>query len=158
MPEITARLALLLCLMMAPLMLAAADGDIYPFDSAAKEERFQELTKDLRCPKCQNQNIADSNAPIAKDMREEVYRMVSDGASEEEVVNSLVSRFGEFVRYKPQLEGRTLMLWATPLVVVLVGFLTVAIIVIRSRRYGESASALTPEQRQRAEKILKDSR
>lgn len=158
MAETLSRLILLTCLIMLPLALTAADGDIYPFDSEAKQERFQQLTKELRCPKCQNQNIADSNAPIAEDMKDEVYRMVRDGASDDQVVDSLVARFGEFVRYKPQFDGRTLMLWATPVLVVFVGFLTVAVIVIRSRRHGESASSLTPEQRQRAERILKDSR
>ncbi|WP_166260955.1 cytochrome c-type biogenesis protein [Marinobacter salicampi] len=150
------RFILLLCLLL-PLAGIAADGDLYPFESQDEQDRFRTLTKELRCPKCQNQNIADSDAPIAKDMREEVYRMVKEGSSNDEVVDSLVSRFGEFVRYKPEFDGRTLMLWATPVIVVLMGLGIVISIVVRSRRNTETDSALSPEQRQRADRILKDS-
>lgn len=139
------------------LNLQAQGNDLYPLASPAEQERFQTLTQELRCPKCQNQNIADSDAPIAKDMREEVHRMLQQGASDEQVVDALVSRFGEFVRYKPQLEPRTVLLWATPVIVVLVGLLVITVVVVRSRRNTETASALTPEQRRRAEQILKDS-
>lgn len=138
-------------------VLAVAAGDVYPFESAEEEQRFRTLTSELRCPKCQNQTIADSNAPIAKDMRDEVYRMIQAGASNEEVTNALVDRFGEFVRYKPQIERRTLLLWATPLIAVLGGVLVVAGIVIRSRRPDRSKPGLSDDDRARAEKILRDS-
>ena len=82
--------------------------------------------------------LADSNAPISKDMRDAVYRMMKDGASNEEIVESLVGRFGEFVRYKPELDSRTFLLWATPAIAVFGGFLVVAGVVIRSRRAGPS--------------------
>lgn len=134
----------------------ATVSDVYPFDSAADRERFQTLTEELRCPKCQNQDIADSEAPIASDMRDEVYRMVRAGADNEAIVDSLVARFGEFVRYKPRLEKRTLILWATPPLVILIGVLMIAVMVIRSRRNSEQATALTPEQRERAEKLLRE--
>jgi cytochrome c-type biogenesis protein CcmH len=147
---------LLLVLWLVPVLGFSDTADLYPLDSEAKEERFRSLTKELRCPKCQNQNIADSNAPIAKDMRDDVYRMVAAGASEEEVVSSVVSRFGEFVRYKPQFEGRTFVLWATPALVVLVGLMAIFVVVVRSRRNSETASQLTDEQRRRAEEILRD--
>lgn len=139
------------------LNLQADSSDLYPLASPAEQERFQTLTQELRCPKCQNQNIADSDAPIAKDMREEVHRMLQEGASNEQVVDSLVARFGEFVRYKPELEPRTVLLWATPVIVVVVGLIVVTVVVVRSRRNTETASSLTPEQRRRAEQILKDS-
>ncbi|MDX1636307.1 MAG: cytochrome c-type biogenesis protein [Marinobacter sp.] len=149
------------CLVAAVLMslslnLQAEGADLYPLSSPAEQERFQALTEELRCPKCQNQNIADSDAPIAKDMREEVHRMLQQGASNEQVVDALVARFGEFVRYKPQLEPRTVLLWATPVIVVIVGLLVITLVVVRSRRNTETSSALTPEQRRRAEQILKD--
>lgn len=151
------RRYMLLILLLTPVVGLSDTSELYPLDSEIKEERFQSLVKELRCPKCQNQNIADSNAPIAKDMRNDVYRMVSEGATEDEVINSVVSRFGEFVRYKPQVEARTLLLWATPLLVVLVGVGLIAVVVVRSRRNSDTASALTEEQRRRAEQILKDS-
>lgn len=136
-----------------PSLMAEVD-DMHSFDSRAEEQRFHNLISELRCPKCQNQNIADSNAPISKDMRDEVYQMMSEGARNEEIVDALVSRFGEFVRYKPEVDRRTILLWATPVIAVVVGFLVVAIIVMRARRNGESEPALTDEERARAARIL----
>jgi cytochrome c-type biogenesis protein CcmH len=132
--------------------------DVHEFDSREQEQRFQNLIAELRCPKCQNQNIAESNAPISKDMRDEVYRMMSnEGASDEEITNALVARFGEFVRYRPEVDRRTIMLWATPALVVSIG---VVIIVLSVRRSGRSASAgddaLTDEERARASRLLND--
>ncbi|WP_273205040.1 cytochrome c-type biogenesis protein [Marinobacter subterrani] len=139
-------------LISAPAMAEVAD--VYDFDTMAQQQRYQNLTAELRCPKCQNQNIADSNSPIAEDMREEVYRMMKDGASDEAIVESLVARFGEFVRYKPELESRTVLLWATPAIAVLVGLLAVVGVVRRSRRAGTDAPALSEEEKARADKML----
>jgi len=142
-------------LLMALAALARADVEnVYDFESLSQEQRFQKLTEELRCPKCQNQNIADSAAPIARDMREEVHRMIRSGASDDEIVDSLVARFGEFILYKPRVEKRTLLLWATPALAVLIGFLAVLVVVIRSRRGGATEPALTAEEKARVEKIL----
>ena len=135
---------------------AAEVADVYDFSDRAQEQRYQNLIEELRCPKCQNQNIADSNAPISKDMRDAVYRMMKDGASNEEIVESLVGRFGEFVRYKPELDSRTFLLWATPAIAVLGGLLVVAGVVIRSRRAGPESPALSAEEQARANKMLAD--
>lgn len=143
----------LLMLVTAPTLMAEP-RDVYSFDTRQEEQRFQELISELRCPKCQNQNIADSNAPISKDMRDEVYSMMSQGASNEEIVNALVGRFGEFVRYKPEVDRRTILLWATPAIVVFVGLLVVAGIVVRSRRNSGNEPGLTDEERARASRIL----
>ncbi|MCK5865674.1 MAG: cytochrome c-type biogenesis protein CcmH [Marinobacter adhaerens] len=147
----------ILCLGFALLFagIAAADvADVYDFEDRAEEQRYQNLISELRCPKCQNQNIADSNAPISKDMRDVVYRMMKDGASNEEIVESLVGRFGEFVRYKPELDSRTFLLWATPAIAVFGGVLVVAGVVIRSRRAGPSGPALSTEEKARVDKML----
>lgn len=133
---------------------SAEVADVYDFDSAQQEERFQSLIEELRCPKCQNQNIADSNAPIAKDMRDEAYRMMRGGASEDEIVDSLVARFGEFILYNPAVEKRTLLLWATPFIAVFGGLLVVIGVVIRSRQSGKQAPALSAEEKARAAQIL----
>lgn len=141
-------------LMMYGPALTAEPNDVYSFDTQQEEQRFHNLISELRCPKCQNQNIADSNAPISKDMRDEAYQMMTDGASDEDIVGALVARFGEFVRYKPQVERRTLLLWATPVIAVLIGLVVVACIVIRARRNDENETALTDEERERASRIL----
>lgn len=129
-------------------------ADVYDFDSREQELRYQNLISELRCPKCQNQNIADSNAPISEDMRNEVYRMMQAGASNDEIVEALVARFGEFVRYKPELDSRTFLLWATPAIAVFGGLLIVAVVVIRARRSERQAAGLSAEERARAERIL----
>jgi cytochrome c-type biogenesis protein CcmH len=128
--------------------------DVYSFDSEEKQQRYQTMIVELRCPKCQNQNIADSNSPISKDMRDEVFRMMTDGASDVEIMDSLVGRFGEFIRYKPLVEKRTLLLWATPAISVLGGFLIVGGIVLRSRRNNQIDSELSAEEQARVAKIM----
>ena len=89
-------------------------------------------------------------------MRDAVYRMMKDGASNEEIVESLVGRFGEFVRYKPEFDSRTFLLWATPAITVLGGLLVVAGVVIRSRRAGPESPALSAEEKARVDKMLAD--
>ena len=147
------RLLLLAIILVLPLWVGAQQENpaaVYQFNSMAQEVRFQNLLEELRCPKCQNQNIVDSNAPISKDMRERVYEMMKGGASNEEITNSLVARFGEFVRYKPKLESRTLLLWATPALTVLVGLLVVGGVMVRARRRDTLAPDLTHEEREKA--------
>tara|TARA_R100001440_G_scaffold64237_8_gene84813 strand:+ start:28959 stop:29372 length:414 start_codon:yes stop_codon:yes gene_type:complete len=122
--------------------------------SDADRERFQELTKELRCPKCQNQSIADSNAPIASDMREAVHKLVQEGQSNEDIMLAMTSRFGEFVRYRPELDPRTFLLWFTPLIVIVLGLIAVAIVVIRSRRNATSEPVLTEDERSKVDAML----
>ncbi len=147
-------LCVLLLALLSPLAQAEV-ANVYEFDTAEQEQRFQDLIVELRCPKCQNQNIADSNAPISKDMRAEVYRRMRAGASNDEIVDALVARFGEFILYKPQVEKRTILLWATPAIAVLGGLLVVAGVVLRARRrQTEPEPALSAEEQARAAKIL----
>ncbi|TBW59407.1 cytochrome c-type biogenesis protein CcmH [Marinobacter halodurans] len=135
--------------------VAHAAGDTYPFDNDADRNRFETLTRELRCPKCQNQSIADSHAPIAADMRAEVHRLVQQGESNDAIMAAMTSRFGEFVRYRPELERRTLLLWFTPLVVVVVGIAAVVILVIRSRRSARIGEPVLSEaDRARLDRLL----
>lgn len=135
--------------------VAHAAGDTYPFDSEADRNRFETLTQELRCPKCQNQSIADSHAPIAADMRAEVHRLVQQGVSNDAIMAAMTSRFGEFVRYRPELEKRTLLLWFTPLIVVVVGIVAVTLLVIRSRRSARTSEPVLSEaDRARLDRLL----
>ena len=93
---------------------AQAVIETYDFSDPLLEERYQELSAELRCPKCQNQNIADSNAPIAKDLRKILYQQLEDGASDREILDYMVARYGEFVRYRPRFSGDTAILWLAP--------------------------------------------
>ncbi|PPK51959.1 cytochrome c-type biogenesis protein [Marinobacter persicus] len=128
--------------------------DVYDFDTRAEEQRYQNLIAELRCPKCQNNNIADSNSAISQDMRDEVYRMMKNGASNEEIVDALVSRFGEFVQYKPPVDRRTILLWAFPAIAVIGGFLVVVGVVMRSRQREQQGETLSQEDKRKAERIL----
>lgn len=148
------RIIMLLLLLTGPVLARAEVADVHDFDTREEEIRYRNLISELRCPKCQNQNIADSNAPIARDMREEVYRMMLDGAGNEEIIRSLEARFGEFVRYKPKLDSRTFILWFMPAIAVAAGLLVVAGVVLRARRREQNEPVLTEQERARAEKIL----
>jgi len=123
-------------------VLAIVDGHEYPFDNQKDAERFALLAEELRCPKCQNQNLADSNAPIAKDLRNKVYEQIQAGQSNEEIVQYLVDRYGDFVRYKPAFKSYTLVLWLSPVVL----FIIALIVFIRLGRGKKVAAPLTEEE------------
>lgn len=90
--------------------------DIFAFNSPETEQRAVALAKSLRCPQCQNQNLVESNSSIAMDLRLEVYQMVNQGKTDDEVIQIMTKRFGDFVRYDPPFARNTLMLWLFPLV------------------------------------------
>lgn len=96
---------------------------IYPFDSAKKEAQFDHLLKDLRCLVCQNQDLADSNAELAKDLRDQVYLLIKEGKSDSEVIDYLTSRYGDFILFKPPIKAITYLLWFGPALFLLLGFL-----------------------------------
>jgi cytochrome c-type biogenesis protein CcmH len=102
------------------------------FDSPEQEARFAELTTELRCTVCQNQNLADSDAPLAQDLRQEIYEMITAGRSDEEIKTFLVERYGDFELYRPPMQGNTLALWAVP-VVLLFGGAVAVFFVVRNR-------------------------
>ncbi|NLJ12908.1 MAG: cytochrome c-type biogenesis protein CcmH [Gammaproteobacteria bacterium] len=145
-------------LMLASLGLAQASIDTYDFSTQAERDRYRTLVEELRCPKCQNQNIADSDAPIAMDMRDEIFKKLEEGQSNEEIVGFLVDRYGDFVRYKPPVNKSTLILWYGPAALLVIGFLMVAVIVLRRRRslrVGKDEQQLSGDEQDRLADILK---
>lgn len=145
-------------LTLACLGSAQASIDTYEFSSQAERDRYRTLVEELRCPKCQNQNIADSDAPIAMDMRDEIFKKLEDGQSNDEIVGFLVDRYGDFVRYKPPVNKSTLILWYGPAAFLAFGFVMVAIIVIRRRRSTHTRQdehKLSSDERNRLADILK---
>jgi len=147
---------LLLCALLLLPVLGQAAVEVRQFDDPVTEQRYRDLTATLRCPKCENQAIDDSESPIATDMRERVYRQLQDGRSDKEILDFMVSRFGDYVLYNPRLEGRTLLLWGLPAGLVLLGALVV-VFMVRARRR-TSARDLSAEERQRLEALIKRER
>ncbi len=132
--------------------------DTYDFVDQAERDRYRVLTEELRCPKCQNQNIADSDAPIAMDMRAEIFKKLENGESNDEIVEFLVDRYGDFVRYNPPVNSSTAILWYGPFALLALGFGMVAVIVIRRRRAGRLESLdnqLSSDETSRLSDILK---
>ena len=135
--------------------VAQAAIDTYEFKNDAERDRFRELTKELRCPKCQNQDIADSNAPIATDLRREIFRMLGEGKDNQQIIDFMVDRYGDFVRYKPALTGKTAILWFGPLVLLVGGFEVIGVIVGRRRTQRTTRTdTLSAEERQRLDTLL----
>jgi cytochrome c-type biogenesis protein CcmH len=124
------RRIVLAILLLASLPLAAQEP--LGFDDPAQEARYKALTEELRCTVCQNQNLADSDAPLAQDLRREIHKMMTAGRSDAEIKTFLVERYGDFVLYRPPMQGNTLALWAIP-GVLLFGGAVVVLFVVRGR-------------------------
>ena len=122
------------------------------FASPEHEQRYRTLVDELRCLVCQNQTIAESNADLASDLRREVYRMVEDGRSAEEIAGFMVARYGDFVLYRPPLRGGTIALWAGPFLLAATG-LTVLAVYLRRRRRAPTAP-LDADERRRVQRIF----
>lgn len=135
-----AALLLGLGLALGAALPASAAIDVYEFESAAQEDDFHELTATLRCPKCQNNSIADSNAELAKDMRQKAFEMLSEGKSKQDVVDYMIARYGNFVTYDPPLMLSTVILWLGPVLFIVIGF---TVLVVRSRKNGTAKSSAT---------------
>lgn len=126
-------LALTFSLAVALSAPALANNAQYTFETDAQERQFRQLINELRCPKCQNQTIADSDAPLALDLRERVYQMTMEGQSREEIIEFMRMRYGDFVHYKPPMNASTLILWVGPGAVLLIGLGTIVMLTRKKR-------------------------
>ncbi|MEZ5586857.1 MAG: cytochrome c-type biogenesis protein [Sedimenticolaceae bacterium] len=115
---------------------ASARVEVHDFDGPEQEARYNKLIAELRCLVCQNQNLADSNAELAVDLRRKTYEMVKQDKSEGEIVDFMVDRYGEFVLYRPRLSNSTLLLWAGPFIILMIG-ISLLIRTVRRRRAGQ---------------------
>ena len=109
-----------LCLMLC-LTVAHAIDDTQAFDDPVLQGRYEKIIEEVRCLKCQNQTIKDSNAFLASDLRREIRRMLEEGKTDTEIFDFLVVRYGEFALYRPRASGKTLVLWIAPIVLLLGG-------------------------------------
>lgn len=113
---------------------AFAIGEIYEFSSPELLERYEELTKELRCPKCQNQNLSDSVSEISDDLRREIHLMLEQGQSDQQIKDFLVARYGTFVLYNPPAAGSTLWVWLVPVFFALAGGFLVWRVLLQARQ------------------------
>lgn len=128
-----AKRLLLLLSMMTLSMVSLAAIDIYEFDTESQRQRYHVLVDELRCPKCQNQNLSGSNSQIATDLRRELHRLLLEGKTDAEIKAFMVARYGDFVLYSPPIKASTASLWILPILLLVVG-LVVLVLIVRQRR------------------------
>lgn len=135
---------------------ALAAIDTYPFKNEAQEQQFRQLTAQLRCPKCQNNSIADSNSMIAADMRKKVWQLMEEGQSNQQITDYMVARYGNFVTYEPPVTLATLILWLLPASFVLGG----ALVIFRLSRRPRAAreTELSPHEQARLQALLDENK
>lgn len=147
------RAILLLVLMYSLPSFAVVEGYKYQFDTVDETQRFVYLAETLRCPKCQNQSLADSDSPVASDMRQKVYELMLEDKDNKEITQYMVDRYGDFVTYEPPFRPETLLLWFGPVLIFSFGVLL--IISLRKNQSVDAAEPLTKEEHARLQ-ALKD--
>ena len=130
----------------------AGSIEAYSFENKEQEKTYQSLIEDLRCLVCQNQNIAESNAELAKDMRRKTHEMVTQGKSEKEISEFMVTRYGDFVLYRPPFEPMTWLLWFGPLIIFLIGLIFV-VRFMKSQKEGGQVESLSEEDVERIKSL-----
>ncbi|WP_118845812.1 cytochrome c-type biogenesis protein [Haemophilus haemolyticus] len=134
--------------------VAFSSIDALNFSSPQQESDYHQLTQSLRCPQCQNNNIADSNATIAVDMRGKVFELLQEGKSKNDVVDYMVARYGNFVTYDPPMTASTLVLWIAPLLLVLLGVVFLLRRKPKTQSAVKSQDVLTDEDNARLAELL----
>lgn len=134
--KLSTFLALIICVVLSA---NAQIIEIRDFENELQEQRFNDLSDQLRCPMCLNSNLSGSDAPIAADLRAEIYRQILDGRSNDEIIDFLTQRYGDFINYRPPLNSGTFLLWFGPLILLLAGLLIVW-------RMGKSSQKLQPNK------------
>lgn len=145
-------------LIIPTLLLLASLGahaaiDVYEFESPEQEQRYRLLIDELRCPKCQNQNLAGSDAGVATDLKNRAYELMMEGKSDEEIRTYMIDRYGDFITYRPPVRRSTMLLWMGPFVLLL---LVAVILVWRVRRPAAAPATMSAEERERLARLLDD--
>jgi cytochrome c-type biogenesis protein CcmH len=138
-------------ILLACLVLSASAGEAAPWGEA-DEARFNAVVSELRCLVCQNESLAASNAGLAHDLRREIRNMIRAGRSDVEIMDFMVGRYGDFVRYRPPLKGSTLLLWFGPALLLAVGC---GALFVRLRRRVPAEPPLSEAERREAERLLR---
>lgn len=128
-----------------------AKVETHEFTDPQTENDYKQLINELRCLVCQNQNLADSNAELAQDLRQQVYEMLNKGQSREEIVDYMVVRYGDFVMYKPPVKSTTMLLWLGPLVFLLIA---ASVVFVFMRKQKKTPPVVSAQQQQQVHKLL----
>ncbi|MDH5766625.1 MAG: cytochrome c-type biogenesis protein CcmH [Gammaproteobacteria bacterium] len=134
--------------------ISYAKVEAYSFDNPEQENTYKQLIAELRCLVCQNQNLADSNAELAQDMRRKTYDMVKQGKAADEIVDFMVARYGDFVMYRPPVKSTTLLLWFGPVVLFFIA-LSIVIVIYRKQKL-KADIEISAQQKQRVHSLLDD--
>lgn len=127
------RRTILLLFLLCAIVPVRASIEVHQFKTPEQEARYKHLTNTLRCLVCQNENLADSNAELAKQLRAQIFKMLNDGANDKQIVDYMVSRYGNFVLYSPPLIPTTYLLWIGPFVLLIFGVVIMQIVIRRNR-------------------------
>ncbi len=133
--------------------LSFAAIEVHEFKSEIDRQRYQSFIDEMRCPKCQNQNLSGSNSPIAMDLRKQLYVMIEQGKSDEEIVTYMLDRYGDFILYKPRVTAKTIFLWGAPVFFLLIGLL-VLITLLRHKRRLSVQTALSSDEQAELNRLL----
>jgi cytochrome c-type biogenesis protein CcmH len=131
----------------------ASPVETFEFQDEVTKARFQALSKELRCPKCQNQNLADSNSTVASALRLELYNLLIQGRSDMEIMNLMVDHYGEFVLYRPRVSSVTYILWFGPALLILIGIIVV-IVILRKKPIKKENLMLDEQQQEKLNQLL----
>ncbi len=123
----------------AGITTARAAIEVREFSSEVEERRFRSLVEELRCTVCQNESLAESDAPLARDLRRQIHQQLQQGRSDQEIRDYLVDRYGDFVLYRPPFAAHTVILWFGPVILLLAGLVATAVAIRRRRKILESS-------------------
>ena len=146
---------LLLTAFTTALPVVRAQVDTFEFQTAEQQQRFRQLSDELRCPMCQNTNLTGSSGGVAEDLRREIHRMILEGMTNPEIEQFMFERYGDFIFYKPRLRMETLFLWFGPLIFLLIGGAAAIAISRKASQTGQKNPELDEAQREKLQALLK---
>ncbi|MDH5228594.1 MAG: cytochrome c-type biogenesis protein CcmH [Gammaproteobacteria bacterium] len=145
----------LLAILLAISFFQVEAKEAVPNEDPAIEDRFKAISSELRCLKCQNQTIFDSKAGLADDLRRQIRSQINTGKSNDEIVDYMVARYGDFIRYRPALKPENILLWVGPFLLMIIGFITL-IVQLKKRRALISDAPLSADELAKVNTIIKD--
>ena len=131
-----------------------AQVDTFEFENNEQQNRFRQLSDELRCPMCQNTNLSGSTGGVAEDLRREIHRMILEGMSNEEIEQFMFERYGDFIFYRPRLRAETVLLWFGPIIFLILGGFVAYGIFRRANLIAKTAVELNDEQEAKLNKLV----